>query len=77
VIDTVGERERFGEERLAEALSGAADATDAVRRIDSAVAEFASGPQADDTAVLAVERVSAVDPADDPDALVIGGSSPA
>jgi serine phosphatase RsbU (regulator of sigma subunit) len=76
VIDTVGQRDRFGEERLARALSGAADAADAVARIDAAVTEFASGPQTDDTAVVAVERVSAVDPTDDPDALVLGGSSP-
>ncbi len=57
VIDTVGETERFGEERLAETLRGASSADDAVRRIERAVSQFADGPQVDDTAVLAVERV--------------------
>jgi serine phosphatase RsbU (regulator of sigma subunit) len=57
VIDTVGETERFGEERLANALRGAGSADDAVQRIERAVREFADGPQVDDTAVLAVERL--------------------
>lgn len=56
VIDTVGETGRFGEERLGDALAGAAGAPDAVQRIDRAIRGFAEGPQADDTAVLAVER---------------------
>jgi serine phosphatase RsbU (regulator of sigma subunit) len=60
VIDTVGESSRFGEERLADVLAGAAGADDAVRRIDQALKAFAHGPQADDTAVLAVERVATV-----------------
>ena len=37
VIDTVGQAERFGEERLAATLRGAAGAADAVRRIEAAV----------------------------------------
>jgi serine phosphatase RsbU (regulator of sigma subunit) len=56
VIDTVGEHDRFGEERLADALRGTVGAADAVARIDSAVHSFARGPQADDIAVIAVER---------------------
>jgi len=59
VIDTVGDGERFGESRLADALRGATSASDAVQRVDRAIREFARGPQADDTAVLAVERVAA------------------
>jgi len=57
VIDTVGEADRFGEERLAQTLHGAAGAADAVRRIERALAEFAQGSQVDDTAVIAVERL--------------------
>jgi PAS domain S-box-containing protein len=57
VIDTVGAQERLGEERLAEALRDAHSAEDAVRQIEGAVRDFAEGPQIDDTAVLAVERV--------------------
>jgi PAS domain S-box-containing protein len=60
VIDTVGERERFGEERLARTVRGAADAADSVARIEAAVRGFASGPQVDDIAVIAVERLSGV-----------------
>ena len=58
VIDTVGVKERFGEERLARTLSDAAGAADAVRRIERALVEFARGAQVDDTAVIAVERVA-------------------
>jgi PAS domain S-box-containing protein len=57
VIDTVGKRERFGEERLVRTLRGAADAADSVARIEAAVRGFASGPQVDDIAVIAVERL--------------------
>jgi serine phosphatase RsbU (regulator of sigma subunit) len=59
VIDTAGETERFGESRLAEALRGAGGAEDAVARVEQAVSEFADGPQVDDTAVLAIERMRA------------------
>ena len=58
VIDTVGEHERFGEDRLVETLRGAAGAHDAVARIESAVSSFARGPQVDDIAVIAVERLA-------------------
>jgi PAS domain S-box-containing protein len=59
VIDTVGEAERFGEDRLVATLHGAAGATDAVARIEAAVRDFARGTQADDIAVIAVERLPA------------------
>jgi PAS domain S-box-containing protein len=60
VIDTVGERERFGEERLTKALRLQADESAArtVERIDDAVRRFGRGPQVDDSAVLVVERVT-------------------
>jgi PAS domain S-box-containing protein len=62
VIDTVGETERFGEDRLASALHDAWDAGDAVGRIERALIGFERGPQADDTAVLAVQRKPGVNP---------------
>lgn len=58
VIDTVGERERFGEERLAATLSGGESAADTVGRIERAVSDFAYGPQVDDTAMIVVERLA-------------------
>ena len=57
VFDTVGAGERFGEERLERTLDGATDAADAVARIDAALSAFEVGEQADDTAILAVQRV--------------------
>ena len=64
VFDTVGTDGRFGEERLERTLGGAGDADDAVRRIDAALSAFEVGEQADDTAILAVQRmpVAAVAP---------------
>ncbi len=62
VIDTVGQDERFGEERLAQTLRDAAGAADAVRRIERALVEFAHGSQVDDTAVIAVERLPGEQP---------------
>ncbi|HET9719291.1 MAG TPA: GAF domain-containing SpoIIE family protein phosphatase [Solirubrobacteraceae bacterium] len=59
VTDTIGESERFGELRLVETLRGGAGAEDSVRRVSDALQRFARGPQADDTAVLAVEMVAA------------------
>ena len=58
VTAAVGADGRFGEDRLARTLEGVADAQDAVARIDGALSDFEVGPQADDTAVLAVERVA-------------------
>jgi phosphoserine phosphatase RsbU/P len=56
VIDTVGEEERFGEERLAATLREGESAADTVARIERAVKQFGSGPQVDDLAVIVVER---------------------
>jgi PAS domain S-box-containing protein len=58
VFDAVGADGRFGEERLQRTVEGAVDARDAVTRIDAALTAFEVGEQADDTAVLAVERVA-------------------
>ncbi|HEV2784776.1 MAG TPA: SpoIIE family protein phosphatase, partial [Solirubrobacteraceae bacterium] len=58
VFDTVGDGERFGEERLERTLDGATDAEDAVNRINAALSAFEVGEQADDTAILAVQRVA-------------------
>jgi PAS domain S-box-containing protein len=58
VFDAVGEDGRFGEERLQATLAGIADADDAVSRIDAALSAFEVGAQADDTAVLAVQRTA-------------------
>jgi PAS domain S-box-containing protein len=58
VIDTGGADERFGAQRLAEAVRGAEGAADAVRRIDSALSAFSEGPQRDDTAALVVQRLA-------------------
>ena len=58
VIDTLGGDERFGEERLGETLAGARDAQEAVARVAAAIESFSSGDQVDDTAVVAIGRVS-------------------
>jgi len=57
VTDAEGEDARFGDERLLDALRGATDAAGAVAAIDRALSAFQVGPQADDTAVLALDRV--------------------
>ena len=55
VLDTVGDRDRFGDERLLALLAGApADPTAVVARIDAALADFQAGPQRDDTAIVAI-----------------------
>jgi len=55
VVDTVGARDRFGDGRLLALLNGAAgDAPELVARIDGALAAFQTGPQRDDTAIVAV-----------------------
>jgi PAS domain S-box-containing protein len=63
VFDAVGVDGRFGEERLRRTVEGVQDAADAVARIDKALTAFEAGAQADDTAVLAVERVPVAAPA--------------
>jgi sigma-B regulation protein RsbU (phosphoserine phosphatase) len=55
VTDTVGETERFGEARLLTTLRAVQDAEQAVSAIDAALNDFQRGPQADDTAVLALD----------------------
>ncbi|UGS35610.1 SpoIIE family protein phosphatase [Capillimicrobium parvum] len=60
VIDTVGERGRFGEERLLECLRGApADPPALLDRVDAALDAFQRGDQRDDTAMVAVRFVGA------------------
>jgi len=63
VFDAVGANGRFGEDRLQRTVAGVRDAGEAVARIDQALSSFEVGPQADDTAVLAVERVAVAAPA--------------
>jgi PAS domain S-box-containing protein len=58
VFDAVGATGRFGEDRLQRTVAGVRDADEAIARIDTALSEFEVGAQADDTAVLAVERVA-------------------
>jgi serine phosphatase RsbU (regulator of sigma subunit) len=57
VVDTQGESERFGEQRLRAAIAEVGDAMDAVARIGAELTRFEVGEQSDDTAVLAVSRV--------------------
>ncbi len=59
VTDTVGDDGRFGPDRLAAALQGAPNAAGVIGRVEGALRGFAAGPQRDDTAVLAVQRLSA------------------
>ena len=61
VIDATGPDGRFGEERLAETLSALkpADAADVARRVLASIDAFAVGEQADDIAILALERRTA------------------
>jgi anti-sigma regulatory factor (Ser/Thr protein kinase) len=59
VTDARGEQDRFGDHRLFELLSGidGAPPAEVVRAVDGALRGFQSGPQRDDTAVLAVGRL--------------------
>jgi sigma-B regulation protein RsbU (phosphoserine phosphatase) len=57
VLDARGPDERFGEERLQQALTGTTSAADAVERIRTALFEFAGAEQEDDIAVLAIQKV--------------------
>jgi PAS domain S-box-containing protein len=58
VLDATGAEDRFGPDRLQTVLAPALSAADAVARIEQALADFQVGPQADDTAVLAVQRIA-------------------
>jgi serine phosphatase RsbU (regulator of sigma subunit)/PAS domain-containing protein len=57
VLDAIGPEDRFGPDRLLETLNGATGAADAVARLERELARFEVGAQADDTAILAVERI--------------------
>ena len=59
VLDAKGSGDRFGEERLRDALTGSASADDAVAAVDRALADWREGDQDDDTAVLAIQRAPA------------------
>jgi PAS domain S-box-containing protein len=61
VTDTRGARERFGEERLRLVLQRAAASgpSELLDRLDSELGDFQVGPQADDTAVIAMRLESA------------------
>jgi PAS domain S-box-containing protein len=63
VLDAKGADDRFGEERLREALEGSATADEAVASVDGALAAWQEGDQEDDTAVLAIQRAPAPVPA--------------
>jgi serine phosphatase RsbU (regulator of sigma subunit) len=60
VTDTRGETDRFGQERLADVLTGlrGLDAEQVATRLDDAVLAFQDGPQRDDVAVLVLRCVS-------------------
>jgi serine phosphatase RsbU (regulator of sigma subunit) len=58
LLDATGAQDRFGPERLERTLTGAGSAPDVIARIERALAAFEVGAQADDTAVLAVERLA-------------------
>ncbi len=59
VIDSRSGEGRFGDARLRDAVAAASDAHDAVARVERALDAFQTGVQADDTAVLVVERAPA------------------
>jgi serine phosphatase RsbU (regulator of sigma subunit)/PAS domain-containing protein/anti-sigma regulatory factor (Ser/Thr protein kinase) len=60
VLDTVGEDERFGEQRLLETLRGAPTEPDAlIAHLAGVLDAFQHGPQRDDTAVVALRFTGA------------------
>ena len=58
VTDATAGRERFGDERLTAALRGATGPRDAIERVTAALTAFERGPQADDTALVVLQRTS-------------------
>ena len=48
VVDTMGESERVGYQRLEQGLRGCVDPGDVVRRVDEALSGFARGSGCDD-----------------------------
>lgn len=65
LVDAEGAEDRFGPERLHEVLTGVRSASEAVARIEAALSRFQVGSQADDIAVLAVERLPVAVAGDD------------
>jgi PAS domain S-box-containing protein len=65
VTDTVGEAERFGEQRLSVTIDacGPQPPADLLQCLDQALSEFQVGDQADDTAALALRLVGRPEPA--------------
>ena len=60
VLDAAGETDRFGDDRLMDALAGDAPTPDIrLQRLSGALERFQLGPQRDDIAVLAAQRVGA------------------
>jgi serine phosphatase RsbU (regulator of sigma subunit) len=57
LLDATGAGDRFGTARLLETLTATTSAADAIARIEQALSGYEVGPQADDTAVLAVEFI--------------------
>jgi serine phosphatase RsbU (regulator of sigma subunit) len=57
VTDAVGERERYGEERLEATIADAREPQDVLRRIEDSLVDFEEGEQADDTCALAIARL--------------------
>lgn len=72
VLDVRAGREHFGEVRLRATLAGSAGAADAVARVQGALDAFGCGPQADDTALLAIQRGLPVRAAHDDDTIFTG-----
>jgi serine phosphatase RsbU (regulator of sigma subunit) len=62
LVDAAGAHERFGPGRLRRTLTGVGSAAEAIERVEQALTGFEVGAQADDTAVLAVERVAVSEP---------------
>lgn len=59
VIDTRGEHDRFGEQRLAETVCSASRPRSVIEGLQTALSDFERGDQPDDTAVLAIMRTAA------------------
>lgn len=59
VLDARRDGERFGEQRLLNALGPATGAQDAVSRVQQRLDAFQTGAQADDTAILALRQLGA------------------
>jgi serine phosphatase RsbU (regulator of sigma subunit) len=67
VLDARGEDDRFGESRLAEAITGAKAPQETIGRVERALRDFEADARRDDVALLAVMRVSAREARPEPD----------